>query len=178
MNFKNILMPLIGVLVIAGAVYLVWAGFMKTPLITENNNNNGGTACTADAMQCSDGSWVGRSGPNCEFACPASTSSLSSVFLQTKINQGMSGLDVKVVPLELVEDSRCPTDVQCIQAGTVRVRALLTSGLGTAAQVFTLNAPVTTENEIITLVDVMPVKVSTQSISASEYRFTFKVEKR
>jgi hypothetical protein len=29
--------------------------------------------CTMDAMQCADGSWVGRSGPNCEFVCPATT---------------------------------------------------------------------------------------------------------
>ncbi|MEF2175043.1 MAG: hypothetical protein V3575_01120, partial [Candidatus Absconditabacteria bacterium] len=28
------------------------------------------TICTMDAMQCPDGSWVGRSGPNCEFQCP------------------------------------------------------------------------------------------------------------
>ena len=27
-------------------------------------------ACTRDAMQCPDGSWVGRTGPNCEFVCP------------------------------------------------------------------------------------------------------------
>lgn len=27
--------------------------------------------CTQDAMQCADGSWVGRSGPDCQFACPA-----------------------------------------------------------------------------------------------------------
>lgn len=27
------------------------------------------TMCTMDAMQCPDGSWVGRSGPNCEFVC-------------------------------------------------------------------------------------------------------------
>lgn len=27
-------------------------------------------ACTADARQCPNGSWVGRSGPNCEFVCP------------------------------------------------------------------------------------------------------------
>ena len=27
-------------------------------------------ACTMDALQCSDGSYVGRSGPNCEFVCP------------------------------------------------------------------------------------------------------------
>jgi hypothetical protein len=28
------------------------------------------TACTMDAKQCPDGSYVGRSGPNCEFICP------------------------------------------------------------------------------------------------------------
>jgi hypothetical protein len=28
-------------------------------------------ACTMDAMMCPDGSYVGRSGPNCEFVCPA-----------------------------------------------------------------------------------------------------------
>lgn len=27
--------------------------------------------CTQDARQCPDGSWVGRSGPSCEFKCPA-----------------------------------------------------------------------------------------------------------
>lgn len=27
-------------------------------------------ACTADARQCPDGSWVGRTGPNCQFVCP------------------------------------------------------------------------------------------------------------
>lgn len=26
--------------------------------------------CTMDAMQCPDGSYVGRSGPNCQFVCP------------------------------------------------------------------------------------------------------------
>lgn len=27
-------------------------------------------ACTMDAMRCPDGSWVGRTGTNCEFVCP------------------------------------------------------------------------------------------------------------
>ncbi len=30
----------------------------------------GQKACPADAKQCPDGSWVGRTGPNCEFICP------------------------------------------------------------------------------------------------------------
>ena len=29
-----------------------------------------GTACTEDAMQCPDGTTVGRTGPDCEFVCP------------------------------------------------------------------------------------------------------------
>lgn len=29
-----------------------------------------GIACTMDALQCPDGSYVGRTGPNCEFVCP------------------------------------------------------------------------------------------------------------
>ena len=29
--------------------------------------------CTADAMQCPDGSYVGRTGPRCEFVCPEAT---------------------------------------------------------------------------------------------------------
>lgn len=30
----------------------------------------GGVVCTADARQCPDGTWVGRTGPRCEFVCP------------------------------------------------------------------------------------------------------------
>jgi len=26
--------------------------------------------CSRDVMRCSDGSWVGRSEPSCEFICP------------------------------------------------------------------------------------------------------------
>lgn len=31
--------------------------------------------CIQDAKQCPDGTWVGRSGPNCEFKCPSPPSS-------------------------------------------------------------------------------------------------------
>ena len=32
--------------------------------------DDGGVACTQEAMMCPDGSYVGRSGPRCEFVCP------------------------------------------------------------------------------------------------------------
>src|SRR5438309_2162374 len=37
-----------------------------------------GEACTQEAKQCPDGSYVGRTGPNCEFTtCPNSNTSVS-----------------------------------------------------------------------------------------------------
>ncbi len=41
--------------------------FISKPAIAPDNNV---TACTMDAMMCPDGSYVGRTGPNCEFVCP------------------------------------------------------------------------------------------------------------
>ena len=38
---------------------------------TGDNQDKNGVACTQEAMQCPDGSYVGRTGPNCEFTpCP------------------------------------------------------------------------------------------------------------
>lgn len=37
----------------------------------DHRTSTGGYACTQDAKQCPDGSYVGRVGPRCEFAaCP------------------------------------------------------------------------------------------------------------
>lgn len=101
-----------------------------------------------------------------------------SVLLRTKIAQGESGLGVRITPLEVLEDSRCPTDVTCIQAGTVRVRASVESGGSTSESVFILGIVETRENETITLVSVEPAPLSTRSIVSGDYRFTWGIEKR
>jgi hypothetical protein len=44
-----------------------------------------GTMCTQDAMQCPDGSYVGRTGPNCEFLCPDITASTSHLIVTSPI---------------------------------------------------------------------------------------------
>jgi hypothetical protein len=41
------------------------------PTLPIKTPEGGVTMCTMDSMQCPDGSWVGRSGPSCEFKCPA-----------------------------------------------------------------------------------------------------------
>ncbi|MFA7298526.1 MAG: DUF333 domain-containing protein [Candidatus Absconditabacterales bacterium] len=45
--------------------------YMRGECGTDTNPGDGQTACTMEAKLCPDGSAVGRSGPNCEFAaCP------------------------------------------------------------------------------------------------------------
>lgn len=180
MTNKNIVLKVVGVLVLVVVIYAVWLGFMKAPSVV-NTDNGSGTICTMDAMECPDGSWVGRSGPNCQFVCPVGTTTTStpnSIFLETTIGRAANGLGVTITPISVVEDSRCPIDVQCIQAGTVRLQATLASGLGTGTQVFTLGTPITTETETVTLFSVTPTKEAGKAISSSDYRFIFKVVKR
>lgn len=140
----------------------------------------GPQGCTMEAKLCPDGSAVGRTGPNCEFAeCPVVTTTPSGpVSLQTRIGQEVSALGVRITPLKVLEDSRCPTDVQCIWAGTVRVQARLISGLGEAIQEFKLGEPITTEAEKITLEHVLPNPTAGVKIKDSEYLFHFEVLKR
>jgi Immunoglobulin-like domain of bacterial spore germination len=37
--------------------------------------------CTMDAMQCLDGTYVGRTGPNCEFVCPDTSPQISTEYM-------------------------------------------------------------------------------------------------
>ena len=77
--------------------------------------------------------------------------------------------------LELMEDSRCPSDVQCVWAGTVRVRVSLDSY--NRDFTFTLGQPQVVGKATITLTAVTPAeKFSTQTVPLSDYRFTFTVE--
>ena len=45
----------------------------RTPINSGPGDKDGLVACTMDAKMCPDGSYVGRSGPNCEFVCPTTT---------------------------------------------------------------------------------------------------------
>lgn len=94
---------------------------LKSPEINFNQNiinkPHVPIACTADAKQCPDGSYVGRSGPKCEFEkCPDFTTN------SLKLGQTVILSELKVTPIKVVQDSRCPIGVQCIQAGTLIVK--------------------------------------------------------
>ena len=85
---------------------------------------------------------------------------------------------VSITPLEILEDSRCPVDVQCIWAGTSKVLLQTVSGLGTSTDTLALGDSLTTEAERITFLSIMPERVSTETAKEDEYLLTFEVVKR
>lgn len=86
--------------------------------------------------------------------------------------------DSSIVIDRVTVDSRCPSDVQCIQAGTVELSATVTGPNGTSTLPLSLGVVSTTEHLQITLTDVVPTPLSTTPIDKSQYRFTLLVETR
>ena len=84
--------------------------------------------------------------------------------------------DVEVVFVGVTEDSRCPTDVQCVWAGEVKARLSVRRGAGdaTAYEVREGEGAVQSGYKV-TLVRVKPYPVSARKIAAEDYRATLKV---
>jgi len=159
------------------AAYALWAFFQGPNNVNPESEM---TICTADAMQCPDGTYVGRTGPNCHFVCPVKidTPTTNETKINGKLGVAAQGEGIKIIPLSLIADSRCPVDVECIWAGTVTIKVLVESGLGASTQEISIGESITTEAETITFTSVSPSPNSTRAITSSEYVFTFTVTKR
>ena len=134
--------------------------------------------CTTDAKICPDGSAVGRSGPRCEFApCPSVSSSPTTSTERTTatLNQTIALQGIMITPMRVVQDSRCPVDVQCIQAGTVQLSVQLQQGNDVQVLTLTLGGKMEFAGKLVELVAVRPSPNSKKSILASEYQFDFLV---
>ena len=71
-----------------------------------------------------------------------------------RLNQEVQIGDVRVKPLAVLEDSRCPIDVTCVWAGRVRLRVAVNG----AEQVMEIGQPVTVAGgQQLTLVGVAPL---------------------
>ncbi len=76
---KKILLVILAVILLAAASFLIWRSFSAPTSEPET------LACTQEARLCGDGSYVGRTGPDCSFApCPEIKATTSPV---TTVNQ-------------------------------------------------------------------------------------------
>jgi hypothetical protein len=80
----------------------------------------------------------------------------------------------KVTPLAVIEDSRCPADVQCVWAGRVRISARIDLSSGSQTRELTLGQPQQVADGSLTLVEATPTKRSRETIEPGDYRFGFR----
>jgi hypothetical protein len=127
-----------------------------------------------------DGATTGRSATTTQEYAAATTSqpkTPSTMVLTAKENAPAEGLGVMIAPIEVVEDSRCPTEenIKCIQAGTVRVRTKITNQNGERIVVFSIGQAVISKTERIILTQVLPEARAAVPIVPNEYRFVFEI---
>jgi hypothetical protein len=173
---KRLIIILICLLVALFVAVQIRAALRSTipqPIPTTPQDNGDAVACTMDAMMCPDGTYVGRTGLKCEFVCPpvqATTTMTSIVTLGINDTFIINGTIIK--PLEVTQDSRCPANVVCIQAGKVVVKV----SVGNAIVELESNQTKSVGGLSVTLDDVKPSPVTTHKISPQEYSFSFTIK--
>jgi hypothetical protein len=80
---------------------------------------------------------------------------------------------LRVRPVELIEDSRCPVLVRCVWAGRLVVRAEVTGGSWRETRDLELGKPQHIADGSLALVSVTPHKAAAGEINPGAYRFTF-----
>lgn len=171
------------VLVVLGILFIFWpqvsgmfVGKTSQPV-----------ACTQEAKICPDGSAVGRTGPRCEFAqCPAITTPNATSTLNKPVTgditlgigqKGTVGA-VSITLNAFVQDSRCPADVRCIQAGAVNVNVTLSDETQSETKNFPSDeVPYLFDGYKISIISVAPPRYSGREIPFNEYYITFHIEK-
>lgn len=101
--------------------------------------------------------------------------SASTTFV-TGLNQPVVAEGRTFTPVEILEDSRCPTGVQCIQAGTVRLAVRVQQSGRDSLFPVGLRKPADIGGRWLHLIDVCPYPRQPQSIAPNAYRFRFALD--
>ncbi len=86
--------------------------------------------------------------------------------------------DLSIELLRVFDESRCPTGVTCIWAGTLKADVAILSGMGKSTATIELGKSLTTEAETITFTSALPYPKQGEKISSEDYRLTFTVRQR
>jgi len=92
---------------------------------------------------------------------------------RARIGQTVEMAGIKLTPLEVIEDSRCPANVQCVWAGRLRLNARLDSGGKASELELTLGEAQPAGAGTLTLVEAKPSAEQGRTIYPEDYRFGF-----
>jgi hypothetical protein len=93
--------------------------------------------------------------------------------VRARLNQTVKVADFQLTPLEVIEDSRCPGDVQCVWAGRLRLKARIEFGGKAAEQDLTLGEEQSVGRGTLTLIEAMPHPEKGRTVYPEDYRFGF-----
>ena len=82
---------------------------------------------------------------------------------------------LRIRPIEVVEDSRCPANVQCVWAGRLIVRARMNGDGWTQVRDFELGVFQAVDRYRVTLISAEPAKTAPGPTDPDSCRFTFAV---
>lgn len=88
-------------------------------------------------------------------------------------NKSFRAGGVAVTPLALVEDSRCPADVQCVWAGRLVIDARILTPEGMGERQLTLGEVVAVSDGQLRFDSAEPAREAETEIDAADYRFAF-----
>lgn len=114
------------------------------------------------------------------MACTANCVQPSSENNKIIVRLGETSIiqNLAISPIELKEDSRCPVDVTCIQAGTVRVSVKVASSKEVKETLLALGESVELDTMKIKFIAVTPVPIAQNKVSSSAYEFIFEIRKQ
>ena len=105
---------------------------------------------------------------------PEAKTQTSSAERSTPDSYGYADVNgIRIRPLAVVEDSRCPAQVQCVWAGRLVVRARMTGDGWTQIRDFELGVFQAVDRYRVTLITAEPPKTAPGEIDPRAYRFTF-----
>lgn len=163
-----------GFLLLLLATYF-FSGSSSKEMTTTTNEDTSivSTTTTTKTTQVTQPKKTTTTSPAKPTPAPTQTTTTNSNYIS--IGQRVLLNGIYVTPVQVTYDSRCPVDVQCIQAGTVELGVLLENGGNTQNVIISLAKPFAFDGKTVTLTNVSPAKVSTKVITASEYKFLITV---
>jgi hypothetical protein len=99
----------------------------------------------------------------------------AAALVSARLGQTVQVGGLRIRPLSIQEDSRCPADAACIQGGTLRLAAWLQSGSESEHRVLALDQPFRFAGRHIELVAGCPYPLASQPVAPADRRFVFAV---
>lgn len=110
--------------------------------------------------------------PPAPTAPPAPAVSRSS---GTAIGQTVRVGAMALIPQDVIEDSRCPSDARCVWPGRLVVTTRIDGAGWSDTAALTLGEPYMTHGVAVTLVSGNPAPQTGREIAKADYRFTYDV---